>query len=230
MNTEFVGIPDQLMVKVKEAAQREEISVEELVRDALEQRLSDTGFRRLFAVGDRNVKRTGARPEDVEGEIAAERSKRARSAARHSRYQCPRFRFKFFGKSAAHACGCGNGDHPALCFSPAILAELSDVLQLRSLAGLRRKRTRRRTGFRESPITLSQLSQWMLSKTIPRTTAFWNVPPRPTPTTSSAATSTCCESRTFRVSPYFRCPGFFASSKHADDDDRSSQTTITPHG
>lgn len=78
MNTEFVGIPDQLMVKVKEAAQREEISVEELVRDALEQRLSDTGFRRLFAVGDRNVKRTGARPEDVEGEIAAERSKRAR--------------------------------------------------------------------------------------------------------------------------------------------------------
>ncbi len=78
MNTEFVGIPDQLMVKAKEAARREEISVEELVRDALEQRLNDEGFRRLFAIGNRNVKRTGALPEDVETEIAANRFERAR--------------------------------------------------------------------------------------------------------------------------------------------------------
>ncbi len=78
MGTEFVGIPDQLMLKVKEAAQREAISVEQLVRDALEQRLNNKGFQRLFAIGDRNVNRTGARPEDVELEIAAHRSKRAR--------------------------------------------------------------------------------------------------------------------------------------------------------
>jgi hypothetical protein len=78
VNTEFVGIPDQLMVKAKEAARREEISVEELVRDALEQRLNDEGFRRLFAIGNRNVKRTGALPEDVETEIAANRFERAR--------------------------------------------------------------------------------------------------------------------------------------------------------
>ncbi len=78
MGTEFVGIPDQLMLKVKEAAQREAISVEQLVRDALEQRLNNKGFQRLFAIGDRNVNRTGARPEDVETEIAAHRSKRAR--------------------------------------------------------------------------------------------------------------------------------------------------------
>jgi hypothetical protein len=77
MGTEFVGIPDQLMLKVKEAARREEISVEELVQDALEQRLNDNGFRRLFAIGDRNVKRTGACPEDVETEIAAHRSERS---------------------------------------------------------------------------------------------------------------------------------------------------------
>ena len=78
MSSEFIGIPEQLMLKVKEAAQREEISVEELVQDALEQRLNDKAFRRLLAIGDRNVKRTGARPEDVETEIAAHRSERAR--------------------------------------------------------------------------------------------------------------------------------------------------------
>jgi hypothetical protein len=77
MGTEFVGIPDQLMLKVKEAAQREEISVEELVQDALEQRLNQKGLRRFFAIGDRNVERTGGRPEDVETEIAAHRSERA---------------------------------------------------------------------------------------------------------------------------------------------------------
>ena len=76
MATEFVGIPDQLTLKVKEAARREAISVEELVQDALEQRLIEKGFRRLFAIGDSNVKRTGARPEDVEIEIADHRSER----------------------------------------------------------------------------------------------------------------------------------------------------------
>lgn len=77
MATEFIGIPEQLMLQVKEAAQREEITVEELVQDALEQRLNDKGFRRMFAIGDRNAKRTGARPEDVETEIAAHRSERS---------------------------------------------------------------------------------------------------------------------------------------------------------
>lgn len=78
MSTEFIGIPEQLMLKIKEAARREEISVEELVQDALEQRISDKGFRRLFAIGDRNIKRTGAQPEEVETEISAHRSERAR--------------------------------------------------------------------------------------------------------------------------------------------------------
>ncbi len=77
MSTEFIGIPEQLMLKVREAAQREDISVEDLVREALEQRLNDGGFRRLFAIGDRNVKSTGARLEDVEREVAAHRSERS---------------------------------------------------------------------------------------------------------------------------------------------------------
>ena len=63
MATEFISIPDQ--------AEREEITLEELVRDALEQRVLSTQFSRLFAIGDRNVKRTGAQPQDVEAEIAA---------------------------------------------------------------------------------------------------------------------------------------------------------------
>ena len=71
--TEFVRIPEELMLKVKEAAQREEITVEELVQEALELRLYAKGFDRLFAIGDRNVRRTGARPEDVETEISAHR-------------------------------------------------------------------------------------------------------------------------------------------------------------
>ena len=74
MSTDLVGIPELLMLKVKDAAQREQISVEELVLDALEQRLNDEGFRRLFAIVERNIKRTGARPEDVETEIATHRS------------------------------------------------------------------------------------------------------------------------------------------------------------
>ncbi len=78
MATEFVGIPDNLMTKVKQAAEREEISVEELVRDALERRIDGKGFSHLFAVGEWNITRTGAKPEDVETEIAAYRSERNR--------------------------------------------------------------------------------------------------------------------------------------------------------
>jgi hypothetical protein len=78
MALEPVNIPEQLFQKVKEAAAREEITVEELVRDALEQRINGKGFSHLFAIGDRNVKRTGAKPGDVETEIQAHRSERGR--------------------------------------------------------------------------------------------------------------------------------------------------------
>jgi len=73
-----VNIPEQLFERAKEAAAREDITVEELVRDAVERRLSENGLRSLVAIGDRNVKRTGAKPEDVETEIQAHRRERAR--------------------------------------------------------------------------------------------------------------------------------------------------------
>jgi hypothetical protein len=78
MGTEFIGIAEQLMLKVTEAAQRDEISVDELVREALVRRINEKGSRHIFSLGDRNVKRTNALPEDVEREISAHRAERAR--------------------------------------------------------------------------------------------------------------------------------------------------------
>jgi hypothetical protein len=78
MGTEFIGIPEQLMLKVKEAAQRDEISVDELVQEALVHRINEKRSRHIFSIGDRNVKRTHALPEDVESEISAHRAERAR--------------------------------------------------------------------------------------------------------------------------------------------------------
>jgi predicted HicB family RNase H-like nuclease len=43
MGTEFKGMPEHLMLKVKEAAQRDEISVDELVQEALVQRVNVKG-------------------------------------------------------------------------------------------------------------------------------------------------------------------------------------------
>ncbi len=78
MATEYIGLPGELIDKVKEAAAREEISPEELVRDAVENRLSRAGWRKTLDFGDRNARARGLKPEDVEVEIAAVRSERDR--------------------------------------------------------------------------------------------------------------------------------------------------------
>ncbi len=82
MATTSVNIPDQLFAKVQETAVREEISVEELVRDALEQRINRKGFRGLLGIAKRRGEMTGITPENVESivesEIAAHRSERRR--------------------------------------------------------------------------------------------------------------------------------------------------------
>ena len=78
MSTEFVGISRRCLKKAKEVAAQEHITVEELVQDAVERRINEKGFGHLFAIGDRNVRRTGAKPEDVETEIAANRAERRR--------------------------------------------------------------------------------------------------------------------------------------------------------
>ena len=62
MATEFVGIPNQLMTKVKEAADREEISVEELARGAVERRLDYAEWMHTLHFGERNAA-TDERPK-----------------------------------------------------------------------------------------------------------------------------------------------------------------------
>jgi len=82
METEYVGLPGALVEKAKEAAAREEITVEELVCDAVEQRINGKGFRDLYSIAKRNAERTGITPENAEAvvmaEIAAHRSERSR--------------------------------------------------------------------------------------------------------------------------------------------------------
>ena len=78
MATEYIGLPGQLLDKAKEAAAREEISVEELIRDAVERRLNRIEWVGTLEFGERNARERGLKPEDVETEIAALRSDRAR--------------------------------------------------------------------------------------------------------------------------------------------------------
>ena len=78
MATEYIGLPGQLLEKVKEAAAKEEITPEELVRDAVEIRLSRAEWAKTLEFGDRNARERGLKPEDVEAEIAAARSDRGR--------------------------------------------------------------------------------------------------------------------------------------------------------
>jgi hypothetical protein len=78
MATEFIGLPQRLLEKVKEAAAREEISPEELVRDAVEIHLRGAEWAKTLEFGARNSRERGLTPEDVETEIAAVRSERVR--------------------------------------------------------------------------------------------------------------------------------------------------------
>ena len=78
MVTDYIKLPAPLIEKVKEAAAKEEITPEELVRDAVEARLSRTEWRETLEFGERNARARGLTPEDVDSEIAASRSERAR--------------------------------------------------------------------------------------------------------------------------------------------------------
>jgi len=78
MATEYIGLPGQLLDKVKEAAAKEEISPEEFVRDAVEARLSRDEWRKTLEYGERNARARGLKPEDVQVEISAVRAERTR--------------------------------------------------------------------------------------------------------------------------------------------------------
>ena len=76
MATEPINIPIELFTRAKEAAEREEISIEELVAEAIEKRVQGEGkFARFYDMAER---RGTATPDDVEREIAARRAERVR--------------------------------------------------------------------------------------------------------------------------------------------------------
>jgi metal-responsive CopG/Arc/MetJ family transcriptional regulator len=78
MATESIGLPGQLLEKVKQAAEKEKITPEEFVRDAVETRLNRSEWSKTLEFGERNSRKRGLKPEDVETEIAAVRSDRIR--------------------------------------------------------------------------------------------------------------------------------------------------------
>lgn len=63
---------------IKEAAAREENSPEEVVRDAVEARLSRAEWAKTLEFGSQNARDRGITLEDVDRELAADRSERGR--------------------------------------------------------------------------------------------------------------------------------------------------------
>jgi hypothetical protein len=78
MAIENGGLSAQLLERVKEAAAREEVTLEEFVRDAVETHLSRSEWRKTLEFGERNARERGLMPADVETEISAVRSDRVR--------------------------------------------------------------------------------------------------------------------------------------------------------
>jgi hypothetical protein len=74
MAIEYIGLPGELVEKVKEAAAQEEITPEELVRDAVENRLSRAQWRKTVEFGHRNARERGLTREDVDVEVSAARA------------------------------------------------------------------------------------------------------------------------------------------------------------
>lgn len=82
MATESIGLPGQLLEKVKQAAAKEEITPEEFVRDAVETRLNRSEWSKTLEFGERNARERGLKLADVETEITAVRSDRLRRVVR----------------------------------------------------------------------------------------------------------------------------------------------------
>ena len=78
MATENIRLPDPLLAKVREAPAEQEISPDEFVRGAVEERLSKGEWRKTLEFGHRNARERGLKPEDVDIEIAAERAEHGR--------------------------------------------------------------------------------------------------------------------------------------------------------
>jgi metal-responsive CopG/Arc/MetJ family transcriptional regulator len=69
MATESIGLPLQLVEKVKKAAAQEAITPEEFVRDAVEARLRRAEWRKTLEFGEQHAREHGLRPADVATEF-----------------------------------------------------------------------------------------------------------------------------------------------------------------
>jgi len=78
MATEYIGLPGELVEKVKEVTAREAITPEQLVREAVENRLSRAEWSDLVEFGQSNARERGLKPEDVDAEISAARRELSR--------------------------------------------------------------------------------------------------------------------------------------------------------
>jgi hypothetical protein len=68
------SIPPTLLAQAQQIAQQEHISLDELVSDAMEQRLNRREFEEVLAFGKRHAKARSLKPSDVAGAIASVRS------------------------------------------------------------------------------------------------------------------------------------------------------------
>jgi hypothetical protein len=69
------SVPPALLARAQAAAQRERISFDELISDAVEQLLNRRGLEEVLAFGKRHAKERGLKPDDVAIAIAEERRK-----------------------------------------------------------------------------------------------------------------------------------------------------------
>ena len=67
-------VPPALLTQAEKAAQDEHITLDELVRDAMERRLNKRELDEVFAFGKRHARERGLKPSDVPGAIADVRS------------------------------------------------------------------------------------------------------------------------------------------------------------
>lgn len=68
------SVPPALLARAQEVAEREHISLDELVSDAMERRVNKREFEEVLAFGKRHAKARGLKPSDVASAIAAARS------------------------------------------------------------------------------------------------------------------------------------------------------------
>jgi hypothetical protein len=68
------AVPPALLARAAEVAQQENITLDELVSDAMERRLNRREFEEVLAFGKHHAKARGLKPSDVEGAIAAGRA------------------------------------------------------------------------------------------------------------------------------------------------------------